>query len=122
MYTTKGVSNEETLHIKKPNVYVLAQGVYYFKSGEQRTTELDLITRALKRRAQNLQNYPACELSSKYNCRSPMVRREKGVQGSQGSFQTNAVHAQRNTVTCKKTSFGINQSFAVLPALHSVLF
>ena len=88
-----------------------------------------MITRALKRRAQNRQNYPGWELSWKYNRRlwsgegrvyivSSPTRHPVG----QGSFQTNAVHVQRNTVACKKTSFEINQSFAVLPALHSVLF
>ena len=38
------------------------------------------------------------------------------------AFQTNAVNVQRNTVACKKTSFEINQSFSVFPALNSVLF
>ena len=88
-----------------------------------------MITRALKRRAQNLQNYPGWELSWKYNRRRwsgegrvYIVSSPTRHPAGQGSFQTNAVHVQRNTVACKKTSCEINQSFVVLPSLHSVLF
>ena len=128
MYSAKGVSNGETLHIKKRNIWPLSRGVI-FTSGEQRTTELDLITRALKRRAQNQKNYPGWELSRKYNRRRwsgegrvYIVSSPARHPAGQGSFQTNPGHVQWNTVACKKTSCEINQSFVVLPSLHSVLF
>ena len=83
-----------------------------------------MITRALKRRAQNRQNYPGWELSWKCNRRRWSGEGRVYIVSSPArhpAFQTNAVNVQRNTVACKKTSFEINQSFVVLPALHSVL-
>ena len=84
-----------------------------------------MITRALKRRAQNRQNYPGWELSWKYNRRRLSGEGRVYIVSSptrHPAFQTNAVNVKRNTVACKKTSFEINQSFVVLPALHSVVF